>query len=328
MKKRQFFLIITTILLHITCITLGLLEITDLNIVLNIISAILMICSIYSLTGSFSNVVFLFVVFSVMYGLGGPITVRYGEGLSSIFGTQFYIDKFLMAYDLATIGLLMGISFYNVLKKDNNLDVDKKQISINEQKIINISLFASLLTSVFEIMNFIRVGGLDTLVQGKAVYQAAISTLSIAMPVDMVACLGVGLITFYISLCRKNKKKISKSKTILFLFMMLPYLIIELLLGKRGRLLAIVLVAFLGFTYFTPLKKISKNIIIIAVVVYMVMVFLYANRAIVVLLFKNPDEFVKQAFSAERIVTALNPRWRRIRSTFWKLQCINGKRRL
>lgn len=329
MNKKQLLLVTFTILIHVLCISIGLSGLTDINLFLHIIGAIMLVYTVYVITGNFSNIVFIFVAFSVLYGLGGPITQRYGEGISKIFGNEFYIDKFLMAYDLATIGMVIGIVLYDFISQEKNQMVDLNirldSNDLNVKRIINISLFVSILTGLFEIINFLNVGGISTLIQGKAIYQAAIANLTLALPVDMLACLSFALMSLTIAICKKNNKH-EKFKIILSILAMLPYFLIELLLGKRGNLLSLMLIVFLGLTYFKPLEKISKKIVLIGLIAYLVMAFLYANRGIVSLLFKDPTQFVQKAFLSERIISAINPRGWRASCSFWKLQYADSKK--
>lgn len=308
MKKVHFYMLSITIAFYILALVLGMLDKTDLSIIINIICAILTIISIRLITGNFSNITILFCAFSIIYGLSGPITVQYGEGLNELFGNEFNINVFLIAYDLANIGLLIGIIFYNSLnKKDaNNQKLEKILIKHGRYYII-LAIICMTLCTCFEVVNFFRVGGITTLIKGKAVYQAAVANLSLALPSDIFACIAVELCTLYTIINKKVNKKIDWIGIAIVIGISMPFLIINLFLGKRGVLVNLILIIFLTITYFKPIKFIKKNLIIICIIIYLVMTFLYANRAIMPLILTDKATFAKEAFSKERIEKALNP---------------------
>ncbi len=307
MKKKHFYIIAVTIILYLISIIIGLFKLTNWNIVINCVSAIAFVISIRIIAGNFSNITFLFCIFSIIYGLSGPITVQYGEGLGELFGNNFEIDIFLIVYDLSNIGFLMGVLFYRLLNKKKDNSKLKNILNIHRKKYIYLAILCMGLCSSFTIIDFIRVGGISTLMKGKAVYQAAISALTGTLPSDIFACISVELCSLYIILCKENRKNKNWILILITVIIFIPFLAVNLFLGKRGILLSLILITFLTFTFFTPIIKISKKLIIIGIIVYLIMTFLYANRAIMSMLINDRETFKKIAFSKERIEKALNP---------------------
>lgn len=308
MKQRHFCLLTVTILFYIVAIILEMLEKTDLSIVLNIITAVMTIISIRLISGNFSNITILFCAFSIIYGLSGPITVQYGEGLNELFGNEFNINAFLIAYDLANIGFIIGMIFYNSSnKKRFNKQVLEENFYVHKKKYIILAMFCMTLGTSFEFINFLRVGGISTLIKGKAIYQAAVANLSLTLPSDIFISIAVELCTLYFMINKIRSEKIDWMSIGITICIAMPFLVINIFLGKRGILLALALIIFLTVTYFKPIKFISKKLIILFVILYLVMTFLYANRAIMPLLLTDKNKFIDKAFSKEKIEKALNP---------------------
>ena len=94
---------------------------------------------------------------------------------------------------------------------------------------------------------------------------------------------------------------------LLFVLLMLPCLAINILLGQRGKLISYIIIIILIYAYNKPIKKVKPKLILIFFIIYFILSFLYANRAIVSLLKDDINEFLNKAFSKERLVKALNP---------------------
>lgn len=299
----------STILMIIAyCMTIGigLLKLTQINLILNLILSIILILYIKRIFGYYSNITLMFCTFHILYGLSGPVSILWGEGISEIFTQVFEIDVFLIAFDLATIGLILGINIFNNRYKEiehkHTIKINKK--NNNVKKYLIWAFVLAIITIIMEFINFVKVGGISTLAQGKALYQAAISNLTLTMPTDSVICISLALFGIY---AINIDNKISLRYIIVYFIILLPYLLIKILLGQRGSLLALMLIIVLIYTYKKPLKKVSFKLVLILGIAYFFMCFLYTNRAKVSILFTEPKQFIEQAFNSEKIIKALNP---------------------
>lgn len=296
-------------ILYLLSIYLSLVELIDLSLVLNIIACIAMIFIVKKINKSYSNATLIFYVFSVLYGLSGPINVHWREGLPNIFGNFYNIGSFLVAFAISNIGLLYGVIFYKCINKENsfytpqNLDM----LILKKEVFLSLAVLMSFISMIFEVINFIRVGGVSALIRGKAYYQSVLSELTFTLPSRYFVEIAFAFFTLYIAANSRDKRRNNKAKIIQFFIYMMPYLVINIFLGRRGILLSIVLIVFTGMTFFKPIKNIKPKLIILVVSLYIVMGFLYANRSIASLLLTDINTFLDIAFKKERIVKVLNP---------------------
>lgn len=309
MKRKYFFNYFITIIMFVLIILLSTIVSEKKILILSIIPSISTIIYIFKICKNYSNIYLIFVIFTILYGLAGPIAVYFGEGIGSIYGTLYEIKKYIVAYSLSEIGIIIGST---ALTKIDN-DYEKKQnihlkefIIKNKNVFLNFSLIFMFVGVLFQLINTFRCGGFTVLLNSKAYYQAKESTLFLTLPANEVILIAFTFLSIYIGAVN-DKKGISCMKIIIELIIFIPYLVIVCLLGQRGKLLSIIVILFLGFYYFKPLKKIGIKLILIILMAYFFLCFLYANRAIVGLLKNDPQLFLEKAFSSERIVAALNP---------------------
>ena len=150
-----------------------------------------------------------------------------------------------------------------------------------------------MLTSVFTIINTIRANGLILLFSGnKGLYQSAVSDLFLTMPSETTYYIfgmfaGLLLGTKHITHINAGKYLI-KYSIILF-----PFLATNLLLGMRGVLISALLTGTCCYSVFRPFKRISKKIIILFLLSYILMVFLYSYRGAVPYIAEDFDLFVQ-----------------------------------
>lgn len=299
------------IILYIVTITLSVYNAIGFSLALNIIASFIMLFYIKSICKSYTNIIVIFYFFSILYGLSGPISVFWGGGLPSIYGKNFNIGVFLIAYALSNIGLLMGvISCYLIYKSNKrfkyNDNLNNYYIN-NKKPIINIAIIFAQISLIFEGINFYRVGGFSTITKGKAAYQSAISELTLTLPSGEFVKIGFVLLSLYLGLCLYNKIKVSKYKLLIFFLTVFPFLALTVFLGKRGTLLSIIVIIIMGIFYFKPLKRIKIKLLIALCILYVIMCFLYANRGIASLAISNFDYFIEIAFDRQRLIDSLNP---------------------
>lgn len=311
--KRLISIAVILILLNIS-IFLGVNSFTNLNLLLSIFCSILLIMAIKNISGNYINMSLFFIAFSVLYGLSGPINALWGGGLHSIFSTPYFIDEFLIAYSIANIGFICGIVTYNLAGNKKQYDNEKNSsleiVMKNSNKILNISFILTVIGAIFELVNFIRIGDFKVLFYGKAIYQELSSQLVITLPSETIMVIAFSFIGLYLGMFFYLNNEVPtriKWKLLVIILLSSPFLLINILLGKRGILLSLFLCILVGATYFKPIKNLNLKFLVILLIVYVFLSFLYANRAIVSLIKENPSLFIERAFSKDRLIPALNP---------------------
>lgn len=313
---------IKKIVLGILIITLNLFSIfllingsTNFALFLIIFSSLSLLFWSRSIMGNYSNFTIFFILFSIIYGLSGPINVLWGQGLHSIFSYPYKITPFLIAYNLAHSGMVLGISFFYLSRKNISNNQNNKSrniikyIFINRYKVLNIAILLSFIAVSFEIINIIRVGGLDLLFGGKAIFQSETSDLTLTLPSTDIMIISFSLFSLTLGAIKFHSYKSKKitMKIIIFIATSLPFLMMKVILGQRGILLTFIICLIIGLSYFRPIKRIQPKLIFLGLVVYVSFAFIYANRGIVYLIKDDPKLFVSYAFQTDRIVDALNP---------------------
>ena len=307
MKKNHIILYCISIVIQCIIIICSAFNFINISFAMILIGAIYNLIMLKYTIGNYSNIIILFYVFHILYGISGPFAEMYGEGLPEIFGEEYDFGAFFIAYAIATIALTIGIMITNIKKKENQKFKCIEEVYINKKYYLSWSFALALISSIFEIINFFRVGGVSTLLKGKAYYQEAISNLSLALPSNIIITVAIAIFSLYIFSIYKKEKKLKIKYIFGFIVELLQYLTITILLGQRGRLLEYLIIIFLAYTYINPMNKIKAKLVVIAICAYILLCFLFANRAIVQLLFTDPDYFFREAFSAERLLPALNP---------------------
>ena len=296
-------LTIITVALYAGAIAMGLLNWTVVNLNFNIIAMFFALFSAKKILGNYSNLTVLFLIFHFLYGFSGPIAVMFGDGISSIFTNVYNIDAFFIAFDLSTIGFLLGINMFYTINK-RKVILEKEKLDFSNKYFLYAAYGLAIISTILELFNFIRAGGLSTVLMGKAAYQSNIADMSFSIPTQMVLCVAISIFGMY--LINNDNKKVFK-KVFLFIVFLLPIIILNILLGQRGKLVSYFIIAFLIYTYSRPLKRIKISFVLIFGIVYLFMGFIYANRSIVFLLKDNPEKFFDMAFNTERINRSLNP---------------------
>lgn len=302
---------IFSILLYLSSVVFSALDLNGICIIISFLASIFLIISVRKIYGNYSNITFLFAVFSIIYGLSGPIAAYFGTGLAEIFGKEYIYLSYFISFSLSEIGLLIGISIqkskigtdFVTQKKEKN----KMKIIENQQFLSITIIITMLISTVFQLINTFRAGGISALMLGKAYYQAQESALTLTLPAEIVNLLAFACISIYLSLKISNKQKINYLLLFITAIIFLPYLLIIVFLGQRGKLLHIIITCFIGIFNFIPFKKISVRIIIFAIIAYLGMGILTATRSITYLLKEDSELFWELATDKERYINALNP---------------------
>lgn len=290
-------LILTVILCAMKFVTIPL--------ILLIISSIFLIIITRKLTGNYVNIPFLFVCFHILYGLSGVISVTWGNGLSSTYGYEFYTPPYMIAYSLCTIALTLGMNLcFRKCKKNTLKTINNEGL---EKYFAFVAICGFCLTFVCEIINFFRVGGFDTIILGKAVYQALVDELTFTLPTQLISQVSLASLGIYVIMSNINKTKLSKKLLTMCGLFLIPYLGLLLFLGRRGPLLAYLLIIVLSISQFKPLKKLTMKFIVILSIIYIVFGLMFGIRNYMGLALTDFKEFTSKAFNKRTIISSLNP---------------------
>lgn len=261
---------------------------TDFAIIIVTVISILLIFYARKLIGHYCNFTVIFLIFSALYGLSGPVTARYGEGLPAIFPTPYLIDQFLLHYAIAILGIAVGLILISVTNT-RVTKVEKKVGSWDRRILFVLAYIFALSASFMELVNFFRVGGVETLFAGKATYQGAISELTGTLPSIEIMLLSTAFMGLSISISLNRPKRLWILYMFFWLISSFPLIVNLIILGGRGVLISIIIVFIIGLFYYKPLENIKFKWIIAVLILYVMMCFLYGIRAQIGYFFQSGD---------------------------------------
>lgn len=258
-----------------------------------------------------ASLAFLFLFFFFLYSFSVPFSVIFDIALSSYDETLVTnwskIDPSLISFSIsihiAIIGLLLAFIVSTSLYKTNKNTIKNHYISSNID-FLNISVSLGIISTVFQLINFFRVGGFNVLVQGKLIYQSAIADSSMMLPDERFFYFSV--IFFILSLLKHQFKII---KIIIFIISNSAYLFINLYIGERGTLLTAIFMIFLTYFYSRPKIKIKLKYIFLGIFVYFIFVGITTYRSLFVGITPQSTKEVVQTleYNEELIELLLNP---------------------
>lgn len=303
--KRLKRMILINYFLFVLGVLLSLLGLTDCTIVINIIASILLLQVVKNITNSYINFSMFFTFFHVLYGLSGVISKAWFNQLSSTYGTVFRYCPYLLAFSLCSLFLLSGMLVaykknYKSSGANNALNVKYKNY------FMFVSYVGFALTTIFELVNFFRVGGVPTLLAGKAIYQARVDELFLTLPTQQIFQVSLAAFCVYLYIIYGNNLKITLKQIMIPIFLALPYMLIIIILGRRGPLLVVFLLLVITYFMIKPLKKISFKIVGVTFIVYVFLGIVFAVRNDIKLLFTDFQGFTEKV-NVNYILKNLNP---------------------
>lgn len=307
--KKILNIILIFILLVISFI-FAILKLNNFSLAFTILASILIFFYAKKVNNNYFNILTIFSGFHFLYGVSGPISLLWGNGLKKIYGNIFNLSSYLVAYSLATTGLFLGIVIlteFFTKEKNKNKIIKKTLENRHKNFFLMSSFFIAFSTSFGEFINFIRVGGISTLLKGKAVYQALSGDLIFTIPTSPLAIVALALAGVSFVMYKQENKKISKKSILIFIILLMPYLFLKFILGQRGFLLSYLVMFFIIFSYMYPIKKITKKIVLVLVLGYFSMAILLVTRPVIKYLFTDFSYFTEQVFDKKKIIVALNP---------------------
>ncbi|WP_145979151.1 hypothetical protein [Gemmatimonas phototrophica] len=290
-------------------------------------AALLLLWAARSVTGHWSALAVLFVGFFALYGLSGPLNVIAGAPLADIFAFPYRTTDYLQQQSLATLGLALGFSAFSLrsaVRAPQHTDATAGCASpANAPDALGIPFSTALLclglASAFEIVTFLRVGGLPALALGKAVYQSRASDLSMSLPSIELASFGFGLAAMWFAENSSRQDRIDRLRRAgLILLFALPVLGVALALGRRGPLFGWALVWIVGRSIYKPFRTIPPRLVLAAVALVTASGVLFAGRATLAFGVATGDwaPFLNTVTDAPRVIEAINPAGSEFGATF------------
>jgi oligosaccharide repeat unit polymerase len=231
----------------------------------------------------FNSLYFFFIIFYGLYTFSIPISIEFGldigkyreKYLESWQTVDYSLHHYVFSSTLVLLGII--ISFFIII---NYLKFNKSKISeshiIDTSTLFTLSIVSGTLSSLFELVNYIRVGGFDALLKGKAFYQSAISDIPFTLPSDGFFYISVALISFLVGFRNLTSKQFFYF--IVALIVNSFYLFVNIYIGERGNIFVAIIIIFLGITYFNKINNIKFKYILISFFLFIFFVFLTINR--------------------------------------------------
>lgn len=302
-SHKKLVLIIGGLLLSIV---LGLFDLENTQLILLIIISVYIFICIKDIYLNYVNWLTIFFGFHILYGLIGPISYLWIGGFPQIYGNNINVSVFLIAYAIATIGLIVGFTLSNNTEIEKNVNRNKYIINTSSKKLFikYICVFFCFVTLIGELINFFRAGGFVLLTTGKAIYQSAVGDLFLTIPTNYLFVFTIALCCICGIVCgvKKNIKLFIADIIILS-----PFILLKMLFGQRGILLSAIVIIFLAYSYKKPIKFITKKLVIICMCCYFGLSFLYVTRSSIKYLFSDVGKFAEIVFSKKNIGKVLNP---------------------
>lgn len=240
------------------------------------IASVLTIVLGIKLTNNYASLTVIFLFFSCMYALSGPLSAYSSEGLPPIFPRPYLVGEFILLYSFAIVGINIGLLLVTAGQFKSRYS--RKKLSVTRSwsvpALILMSYSVALLASFFEVINFVRAGGFGVLVQGKAAYQSAVADLTLTLPSGQLMMLSVA--SLGLSISNLNEKRIKTA--VLWFIMASIWVFVMVALGRRGILLALIFIFIASFFYYSLLSKVGLRWFIFGLLVYVLMVALFGLR--------------------------------------------------
>lgn len=267
------------------------------------ISSILCIKIAKKVSGNYFSLLTIFCLFVGMYGSFGLISAMSSEGLAAIYPYPYLTDIYLLHHSLAVLGLYISI-YLNSIIKTKEINGNYLIRKFNFMAMERTSLVISILALLFFITNIYRVGGASVLFRGKALYQGAISDITLTLPDTSLAYLAIGLLGL-------SNQSIEKSKTVIIsIYLILsPILISWIILGMRMEIITSVIIYLIASTYFNPVKRINTKTLLVVITSYVAISTIYITRPVIEKSYMSNDiSYVTDILlDSDEMLKVLNP---------------------
>jgi oligosaccharide repeat unit polymerase len=269
MNSNKILELIITIFIGIICLFSLYNDIAAEQVIFGILLfSFLSLRSIFILFSSYSNLPFLFLSFSILYGLSGPVSALFYGGIAPIFDRPYKVDLYLIGYVYSILGILSSFLIFHVKHKDMSATIRGK-----EDIFIFLAIVFAVFASLSELVNIIRIGP-ELLFKGKAEYQSRMADLTLTLPSHIFVFCSAAL---FGQALRSKENKIYP--VILWLSILAPYLLVLLVLGRRGALLSIIVIFVFSYFYYKAMRNVGLTKTFFLIVAFLFMGMLYGLRA-------------------------------------------------
>lgn len=286
-------------------IAANILELYEVAIPLGIIGALMLLFHAVRITTGFNSILSIFLVFFFIYTFSVPVSILLGFGYNFFDLTEFYMQDYLLQAYLCYLGTAVGILIYqHTIPVSSGLEDRRWHLNINPKLLINLGLLLGMISSLMEVINVIRAGGVSSLYAGKAIYQQSMGDVEFTLPsrylCDLAAAIwGIGI---------AQRTKVRLVDFIAFIGAISLLLGICLIAGQRGPLLGWLMILFVSVTYFRNIKKMSIKIGFGLLVVYVVMSMIFNYRSLFSQYMATGDLSASKTFNnADRLSRNFNP---------------------
>lgn len=309
-RAKNILIFMLSVIISLISIAFGINGSDKISLLFSMTGFLVMFFGILCMLKNFASLTIAFLGFMFLYTYAGVASVLWGSGLHPIFSNVYQPSTFIIYSNIAYCMLYVGFLInYNIAPSIYSKDYEYKPI-FEVKKLISRAIICSTLALFMEFINFIRVGGLISVVQGKAYYSSLVSELSFTLPSEIFLIVSGIYFSLYISNHINKEFKVIKRKIFLYLLPTMILFSLYIVLGMRGVMLSYLMILLVGSLYKKTINKISLKYIIMILVAYILFAIIYSARASVgYFLIQNKDiqGFLDVVFTKERIIEALIP---------------------
>lgn len=232
--------------------------------------------SVYKKFGLLSLISLFLIVFA-LYGFSIPWSIVFdlniGEYRKNYLLQWDKIDYTLLVFSLANHIALCGMYLvFSLRKLPKSFCIGIANIRFNS-KVKRLFYFSLMLSFIFELINFVRVGGSTTLFEGKLVYQSALSDMGMVLPSELFFYISTSL--FAIMLKMKSNARLS---VILFFIFNGFYIINNLIIGERGTIVNAIFMFVICYFWDTNVKSIKFKSVLFVTLAYLLLIVITVSR--------------------------------------------------
>jgi oligosaccharide repeat unit polymerase len=257
------------------------------------------------ITTGFNSILAIFLAFFFIYTFSVPLSILLGFDYNFFDLTEYYMQDYLLQAYLCYMGVAVGVlMFQHTIPASSTVEDRRWQLDLNPRLLINLGLLLGMISSLMEVINVIRAGGVASLYAGKAVYQESMGNVEFTLPsrylCDLAAAIwGIGI---------AQRQKVRVIDFLLFIGSISLLLAICLIAGQRGPMLGWLMILFVSITYFRNIKKVGVKIGVGVVVVYVVMSMIFNYRSLISRYMSTGDLSASKIYNnSDRLSRNFNP---------------------
>ena len=271
----RILLLLSTIWVALVSSAVALLSLDRVAWLVWFLAWVLSLFLVRSLWGTWFSISTVYLTFFGAYTLSGPFEVLFGSGTLHSFNPPYQSSLWLSLAGAALASLALGMFCVRLVVPPPTLFRPLR--SAEERTLFAVAVTLVVVASLGELTNFHRVGGLPTLLSGKAVYQAQVSALTLTFPSNQVGVVAFALLGVHLSRwCARLNQKLGHLAW--FALCSLPLVGIHVFLGRRLEVAAWLLALLLGYFARTQVARFPLKLAAVLLCLYVLAAPLYAFR--------------------------------------------------